>query len=130
MSAATLRTAASIARTDVSWAAYGQRVTGEHVAAHLDAARERVAKVGWHSHGMTTNLFGQLTAAAERGRGSASTRFVAGLVILAVLRARTGASIASHEVWERQEGRTRDDVQQLLLDAAAVARDAGPKEGS
>ncbi|MFI9463785.1 DUF6197 family protein [Streptomyces xiamenensis] len=126
----TIDRALSIARQSITWHAYGQQVTGPQVATHLDAARERVAEVGWHPNGMTTSLFGQLTAAAERGRGTASTRFVAGLVILSVLRARTGASVASHEVWERQTGRSRDDVQQLLHDAAAVARDAGPKGAS
>lgn len=126
----TIDRAVDIARQTITWHAYGTEVTGEQVARHLDAARARIAEVGWHPNGMTTSLFGQLTAAAERKQGTASTRFVAGLVITSVLRARTGARLASHEVWERETGRTPEDVQQLLLDAAAVARDAGPKGAS
>lgn len=74
---------------------------------------------------------GPLTLLIAKGRaqdavGDQDTRLVAGRVMDTLLRARTGALYVSHDAWAEKQGRTFDEVRDLLETAAAFARTHGP----
>jgi hypothetical protein len=74
---------------------------------------------------------GPLTLSIALGRaqdaaGDRDTWSVAGQVMGVLLRARTGALYASHTAWAEKQGRSFDEVRDLLETAAAFARTHGP----
>jgi hypothetical protein len=58
--------------------------------------------------------------------GDQDTYSAAGRVMDALLRARTGALYVSHTAWAGKQGRTFDEVRDLLETAAVFARTHGP----
>lgn len=74
---------------------------------------------------------GPLTLLIAKGRaqdavGDQDTRLVAGRVMDTLLRARSGALYVSSDAWAGKQGRTFDEVRDLLETAAAFARTHGP----
>jgi hypothetical protein len=63
---------------------------------------------------------------AKDTAGDRDTWSVAGHVMAALLRARTGAVYASHVAWAEKQGRSWGEVRDLLETAAVFARTHGP----
>ncbi|WP_405888835.1 hypothetical protein OG762_36775 [Streptomyces sp. NBC_01136] len=63
---------------------------------------------------------------AQDAAGDSDTSSVGGRVMDALLRARTGALYVSHTAWAEKQGRTFDEVRDVLETAAAFARTHGP----
>jgi len=60
------------------------------------------------------------------GRVGPDVKSVSGRCLDLVLRAHTGAPSANHGLWSGREGRTFDEVRDLLVTGAAFAREYGP----
>ncbi|MGW5173161.1 DUF6197 family protein [Streptomyces sp. NPDC004082] len=70
-------------------------------------------------------LLGALSL-AQQSAGDQDTRAVAGQVMNALLSVRTGAVYADHYAWAEKQGRTHDQVRDLLEASARFARQYGP----
>lgn len=107
----------------------GALVSGSAVAAHLTAAADVLAEDGWDPHRLGAGCrVEDALAAAALSAGDGDTLRVAERCLELVLCARTGASGAAYQSWERMAGRTDADVEDLLRAAAGFARGHGPSE--
>ncbi|MFF7023022.1 hypothetical protein ACFY97_18715 [Streptomyces klenkii] len=118
---ALLAAAAGIARGDrknLLFGASGERLVGEDVAGHLEAALALMESRGWPH----PTIYDALEESALDGAGDWDSRCAARDVMELLIRAQSGASYADYEAWNLRRGRRFEDVAALMLLAAAFAR--------
>ncbi|MDN3262897.1 hypothetical protein QWJ26_24435 [Streptomyces sp. CSDS2] len=119
-----------LARTETWFGPSGMQVTGDAVAAHLQAAAALMQRESWdpqlYGRGSKRNLYYALRNTSDDGMGDDDTLRVAEAVLGTVLCAATGAPFVDYEAWGHHATRTLDDVLRLCQVAAAVAREHGP----
>ncbi|MFJ4343195.1 hypothetical protein [Streptomyces sp. NPDC088915] len=108
----------------------GEKVTGEAVAAHLQAAAALMEREGWdpqlYTRESRRSLYYALDSTRDDGQGDEDTERVAERVVEAVLTAATGAPYVRYEAWNHHATRTLAEVLQVCQAAASVARHYGP----
>ncbi|MGW2181235.1 DUF6197 family protein [Streptomyces sp. NPDC001732] len=128
--ALTAPTARHLARPETWYGPSGTKVTGDAVAAHLQAAANLMTRENWdpqlYASGSGRSLYYALVHTADDGLGDGDTHRVAESVLGAVLESATGAPFVDYEAWNRHATRTLDDVLRACRAAAAVAREYGP----
>ncbi|SEE58784.1 hypothetical protein SAMN04490357_7665 [Streptomyces misionensis] len=123
-------TARRLARPETWYGPSGTKVTGEAVAAHLQAAAALMARENWdpqpHTSSSRRNLYYALLHTGDDGLGDDDTRHVAERLLGAVLAEATGAPFVDYEAWNHHATRTLEDVLRACRATAAVAREYGP----
>ncbi|MFF6903373.1 DUF6197 family protein [Streptomyces hydrogenans] len=108
----------------------GTKVTGEAVAAHLQAAAALMKRENWdpqlYAPSSRRSLYYALIQTAADGQGDDDTRDIIRDLLNCVLAAVTGAPYVYYEAWNEHATRTLDDVLLACDAAAAVARQYGP----
>ncbi|MFI8888258.1 hypothetical protein [Streptomyces sp. NPDC053813] len=119
-----------LARTETWYGPSGMQVTGEAVAAHLQAAADLMQRQGWDPEFFARhsgrNLYYALVHTADDGLGDDDTHRVAEDLLGRVLAAATGAPYVDYEAWGHHASRTLDDIVRACQTAAAVALKYGP----
>ncbi|MFE4658200.1 hypothetical protein ACFRFJ_16135 [Streptomyces hydrogenans] len=114
-----------------SWfGASGTKVTGEAVAAHLQAAAALMKRENWdpqlYAPSSCRTLYYALIQTAADGQGDDDTRDIIRDLLSCVLASATGAPYVYYEAWNEHATRTLHDVLLACDAAAAVARQYGP----
>ncbi|MFF3843415.1 hypothetical protein [Streptomyces sp. NPDC001930] len=108
----------------------GMTVTGEAVAAHLQAVAALMERENWdpqvHTRTSRRNLYYALLNTADDGLGDDDTHHVAEDLLACVLAAATGAPYVDYETWNAHPARTLNDVLSACQAAATVASTYGP----
>ncbi|MEU3433110.1 hypothetical protein [Streptomyces sp. NPDC006863] len=124
--------ARQLARPDAWFGLSGLRLTGEAVAAHIEAAGHLMEREGWdpqlYAPFSGHHLRDALDSTVKDGMGDADTRYVARGVLETLLRLVTKAPYVDYEVWSEHPSRTLDEVLTLCRTAARVARHIGPQQ--
>lgn len=124
------QTVARVADERRTWTGVsGLTLTGQEVADHLDAARQRLAEKGW-SPREGRRVFGALYETSRGGPEDRDTRTAAAQLLDLILAARAGVQDADHQAWESRVERTWPEVSDLLSDAVQFAREHGPQGGA
>ncbi|MEV8103151.1 hypothetical protein [Streptomyces sp. NPDC088135] len=117
-------------RTETWHGPSGMKVTGDAVAAHLQAAADLMRRQGWDPEFFARhsgrNLYYALVHTADDGLGDDDTHRVAEDLLGRVLAAATGAPYVDYEAWGHHASRTLDDIVRACQTAAAVALRYGP----
>ncbi|MFC9223157.1 hypothetical protein ACFT8W_20930 [Streptomyces hygroscopicus] len=123
-------TARRLARPETWYGPSGTMVTGDAVAAHLQAAADLMKRENWdpqfYGRGSSRNLYYALRHTSDDGLGDDDTHHLAENILGAILAAATGAPFVDYETWNHHATRTLDDVLRACQAAAAVAREYGP----
>lgn len=115
--------------TDATWLGHsGEPVTGEQAARFLEAALAAVEKSGWNPRSSGHSLWRAMLQLADSSF-DADTQTVAENCLRLIVRARTGALMVFLMQWEERQGRTLDDVRDVVTAAAKLARKHGPTGG-
>lgn len=122
-----------LARPEAWYGPSGMKVTGDAVAAHIQAAASLMARENWdpqfYASGSGRNLYYALLHTSDDGLGDGDTHRVAETVLGAVLESATGAPFVDYETWSHHATRTLDDILHTCQAAAAVAHEYGPGQG-
>lgn len=114
--------------TDATWLGHsGEPVTGEQAARFLEAALAAVEKSGWN-RGNT--LWRAMLQLADVDPFDADTQTVAENCLRLIVRAHTGALMVFLMPWEERQGRTFDEVRDVVTAAAQLARKRRPAGGA
>ncbi|MFL4496524.1 hypothetical protein ACJ6WD_35580 [Streptomyces sp. VTCC 41912] len=127
-----IQSAALASQPTFWWGPSGGRVTGEEVAAHLEAAADLMEQRGWdpqlYAPWSGYNLPDALRETIHDGLGSDDTRFTALRLMETLLGVYTGSpSIVFPDVWSMHSRRTLDEVLEMLRTTADLARLVGPR---
>lgn len=118
---ALMAAAAGIAREEgqcLQFGMSGERLVGEEVARHLEAALALMRASGSPCPTMPQAL----DETKWSGVGDVDSRHAARAVVELLIRAQTGAVYADYEAWNLRPGRGLEEVAGLMLLAAVFAR--------
>ncbi|MEV6357911.1 DUF6197 family protein [Streptomyces hydrogenans] len=112
----------------------GQRVTGEAVARHLEAAAQLMDRHNWdpqlYAPYSGHHLADALYETIQDGQGDADTRQVGRRVMETLLRHVMAAPFVDCDLWSQHSSRTLEEVLMLCRTAARIARHAGPQSSN
>ncbi|WP_331721779.1 hypothetical protein OG596_38535 (plasmid) [Streptomyces sp. NBC_01102] len=124
------RAARRLAKPETWFGPSGTKVTGDAVAAHLQAAADLMKRESWdpqlYDRSSGRNLYYALRHTSDDGLGDDDTHRVVEDVLGVVLAAATGAPYVDYEAWNHHATRTLDEVLRACQAAATVAREYGP----
>ncbi|MEW1723864.1 hypothetical protein [Streptomyces sp. NPDC093109] len=119
-----------LAQPETWYGLSGAKVTGDAVAAHLRAAAALMKRESWDPQlctpGSLRTLYYALVHTSDDGLGDSDSRYVAEILLEAVLTAASGAPYVDYEAWTNHSARTLDDILRACQAAAAVAHAYGP----
>ncbi|MFJ7416370.1 hypothetical protein ACIQWZ_37055 [Streptomyces sp. NPDC098077] len=114
----------------LAWGDSGMPMTGDHIAAHAEAAIRFLQTSGWapRNHRGIYEALNAARADDTTGRLSRDTSVAVRDILALLICATTGAPYAHYIDWDEHPARTVEEVLALLVATAAFARTYGPAQ--